>query len=184
MSFIISVYINGGIVMAADSRLTLNAKIEQGGSTKDISFDFSNSTYKLFMNKKGVGVSTCGDAGIGSSPIAGYIEQFLLENHQDDVDAIANKLLAHFNGFNQKLNTTFHVTGYKEGKQKVYRVSTALNSVTQTNLALQGASWDGEVDIFQRIVNDAWLSDKDGKTRVENSFVSNSICVFLSSRCN
>ncbi|MGA2468111.1 MAG: hypothetical protein ABSH06_27670 [Thermodesulfobacteriota bacterium] len=164
MSFIISVYTHEGIVMAADSRLTLNAKVPQGAIQKEISFEFSNSTSKLFCTKKRVGISTCGDAGIGSTPIAGYIEQFASDNQEEDVDGLAPKLLAHFRRLGPNLNTTFHVAGYTaEGKQKLYLVSTADNVSKQVNPdGLQGAQWAGEVDILTRIVNAGWLSDDKG----------------------
>ncbi|HSB06455.1 MAG TPA: hypothetical protein VLK23_14820 [Thermodesulfobacteriota bacterium] len=164
MSFIISVYTHEGIVMAADSRLTLNAKVQQGATQKEISFDFSNSTRKLFCTKKGVGISTCGDAGIGSTPIAGYIEQFGSDNQEEDVDGLASKLLGYFKDLNPGLKTTFHVAGYSEkGTQKLYLVSTADNISRQVNPdGLQGAQWAGEVDILTRIINASWLSDDKG----------------------
>lgn len=164
MSFIISVYTHEGIVMAADSRLTLNAKVSQGETDKEISFEFSNSTSKLFCTKKAVGISTCGDAGIGSTPIAGYIEQFVVKNQEENVDSLASKLLAHFRGLNPNLNTTFHVAGYTaKGEQKLYFVSTADNASKQVNPAgFQGAQWSGEGDILNRIINAGWLSDEKG----------------------
>ena len=93
MSLIITVYTNEGVVMAADSRLTLNTKVGEAPNEKLLSFDFSNSTNKLFCTKNGVGISTCGDAGIQGKPIAGFIDQFIIQNNNVHVGDVARNLL-------------------------------------------------------------------------------------------
>ena len=164
MSLIISIYTHEGIVMAADSRLTLNTKVPHGKKTKEIAFDFSNATYKLFCTKLRVGISTCGDAGIGPKPIAGYIDQFALEHGNVAVDELAPRLLSHFRTLNQTLDATFHVAGYdSDGKQRVFMVSTARNLVQQVNPdGMQGANWGGETDVLTRIIKASWLADDKG----------------------
>jgi hypothetical protein len=165
MSFIITVYTHEGVVMAADSRLTLNAKVGQGVNEKTIAFDFSNSTNKLFCTKRGVGISTCGDADIQGKPIAGFIEHFILQSNDSLVGDVATKLLTHFRALQLELKTIFHVSGYDgEGKQRIYKVNTQTNKVDEMNPNfLQGASWDGESDVLIRIIQPCWLSDADGK---------------------
>ena len=165
MSFIISIYTNEGLVMAADSRLTLTVNVGPKESKRKISFDFSNSTQKLFVTKSNVGISTCGDAGIQGKPIAGYIEAFIAKNQEGTVDDTALKLLEYFRVLKPDLRTTFHVAGYAEDRQqKLFRVSVADNSSIIINDGNgQGAAWDGEVDVLTRILKDTWISDQAGK---------------------
>jgi len=165
MSLIVTVYTHEGIVMAADSRLTLNAKVLQDGKpNKTISFDFSNATQKIFRTRKNVGISTCGKADIQHRPIAGYIEAFAAENVDTNVDDLAQQLLIHFRALKPDLNTVFHVTGYTEDRQqRVYIVAVAQNKVVKVNPhGEQGATWDGETDVLTRIINTSWLSDDKG----------------------
>ena len=165
MSLIVTVYTHEGIVMAADSRLTLNAKVSQDGKPREISFDFSNATQKIFCTTGNVGVSTCGAADIQHKPIAGYIEAFAAENGNANVDDLAQQLLTHFRALKADLNTVFHVSGYtKDRQQRIYVVAVAQNKVMQVNLeGAQGAKWDGETDVLTRIINASWVSDDQGK---------------------
>ena len=164
MSLIITVYTNEGIVMAADSRLTLNVCVPQNDKLREISFDFSNSTHKVFCTKTNVGISTCGTADIQQKPIAGYIEAFTAKNGDTGVDDTAKKLLAYFRDLKSDLNTIFHVTGYTESRQqKVYYVHVAQNLIAQANPdGIQGAKWDGETDVLTRMIKATWLSDDKG----------------------
>jgi len=165
MSLIVSVYTHEGIVMAADSRLTLNSKVLQGGQEREISFDFSNATYKLFCTKGNVGISTCGAADIKQRPIAGYIEAFANKSEERHADIVAANLLKHFRGIKPDLNTLFHVGGYdQDDEQKLLVVSVASDQITQVNVAGdQGAKWNGETDVLSRILKPSWISDESGK---------------------
>ena len=165
MSLIVTVYTHEGIVMAADSRLTLTAKVPQDGNPKKISFDFSNATQKIFCTTGNVGISTCGAADIQHRPIAGYIEAFAAEKGNASVDDLAQQLLTYFRALKADLNTVFHVSGYTEDRQqRVYVVAVAQNQVRQVNPdGAQGAKWNGETDVLTRIINASWLSDDKGK---------------------
>lgn len=69
MSLVVTVYVQEGIVMAADSRLTLTSHEEQGDKTVvNLAVGQSDSNYKLFLAPHGVGISTCGDADIKGVP--------------------------------------------------------------------------------------------------------------------
>jgi hypothetical protein len=168
MSLIITVFTNEGLVMAADSRLTLNMPIGVAPNIPTMSIEFSNSTNKLFCTQGGVGISTCGDAGINGVPIAGFIEEFAAKAGNDKADVVAAAILAHFRALNPNLGTIFHVAGYDAaGKQRIFVVNVAANSPTEANLKWQqGASWNGETDIVSRIINDCWLSDDNGKASI------------------
>lgn len=169
MSLIITVYTNEGVVMAADSRLTLNTKVGEAPNEKLLSFDFSNSTNKLFCTKNGVGISTCGDAGIQGKPIAGFIDQFIIQNNNVHVGDVARNLLIYFKALSPALNSTFHVVGYDiENKQRIYRVLTLSGEVSEVNPAFeQGANWDGENDVLIRLVQPCWLSGSDKRPSQE-----------------
>lgn len=165
MSLIVTVYTHEGIVMAADSRLTLDAEVLQDGKPKTISFDFSNATQKIFRTRKNIGISTCGEGDIQRRPIAGYIEAFAAENVDTNVDDLAQQLLIHFRALKPDLKTVFHVTGYTEDRQqRVYSVAVAQNEVVKVNAnGDQGAKWDGETDVLTRVIKASWLSDDKGK---------------------
>ena len=80
MSLIITVYVREGIVMAADSRLTLNfPRTAPNGQTNILSITSSDSAKKLFLSPNDIGIATCGPADIGGVPIAGFIESFIVE---------------------------------------------------------------------------------------------------------
>ena len=71
MSFVITAYVREGIVMAADSRLSLNTQQTVGTNTKHlITVGQSNSNQKLFVTNNGIGISTVGDADIKGVPVA------------------------------------------------------------------------------------------------------------------
>ncbi len=158
MSLIVTVYTHEGIVMAAYSRITLSAKVPQDGNSKEISFDFSNATQKIFCTTGNVSISTCGAADIQRKPIAGYSEAFVAENEKNgnaSVDDLAQQLLSYSRGLKANLKTVSHVSGYTEGRQqRVYIVAVVQNQVAQVNPdGFQGANWDGETDILTRIIN-------------------------------
>ncbi|HWZ26911.1 MAG TPA: hypothetical protein VNX15_00005, partial [Gemmatimonadales bacterium] len=80
MSLIISVYVREGIVMAADSRLTLTIpRTLPGGKSHTLSLTTSDSAKKLFLAPNNIGIATCGAADIGGVPIAGFVESFIVE---------------------------------------------------------------------------------------------------------
>src|SRR5215210_6943317 len=98
MSFVITLYVRAGIVMASDSRLTLTQNVllppppmqqpdplqqpdpQQGDAqtaltvVQQVAVGQTDSTYKTFLTPRDVGISTFGDAEIQGIPITGYIE--------------------------------------------------------------------------------------------------------------
>lgn len=65
MSFLIAVYVNEGIVLASDRRVTYNATTNQNGSViPQIVLHITNSTDKTFLCPNGVGISICGESSI------------------------------------------------------------------------------------------------------------------------
>lgn len=59
MSFVITLYVREGIVMASDSRLTLNTQNQQGhNQIVNLAVGQSDSNYKTFLSHSNVGIST------------------------------------------------------------------------------------------------------------------------------
>lgn len=161
MSLVVTVYVREGIVMAADSRLTLNAQKTQGTeSVVHLAVGQSDSNYKLFLTPHGIGIATFGDAAIDGVPIAGYVESFIESDLQDEsttVEDVALGLSSHFGSFTPAPNTQFHVAGYSQRDghivQEAWKVSTAKNEIKQLNPTQEmGASWGGEGDILARLI--------------------------------
>jgi len=161
MSLIATLFVREGIVMAADSRLTINTQEQQGDSSiVHLAVGQSDSTYKVFLAPHDIGISTCGDADIQGVPIAGNVDSFIAASLQDQpssVEEVARKLLDHFGAFNPIPNTQFHVAGYSDAngtlEQEVWAVEVTANKLTRLNVpGQQGASWAGEGDILARLI--------------------------------
>ena len=98
MSFIITLNVREGIVMASDSRLTLSTQRQVNQQTvHNISVGMSDSNYKTFLTNNKIGISTFGAAEIQGIPIAGYIESFINNEcaDTDTVENVAQKILDH-----------------------------------------------------------------------------------------
>lgn len=171
MSLIITLYVREGIVMASDSRLSLNMQQTGGqGQTVHLSVGQSDSNYKTFLTSTNIGISTCGAADISGVPIAGYLESFINDivvPQQLEVDQVAPALLQYFQAFQPPPQTTFHVAGYKAlqqtSEQQIWTVEVVRNSVQRVNAAgQQGASWGGEIDILSRLVQPVGQLDANG----------------------
>lgn len=97
MSFIITLYVGEGIVMASDSRLTLDATQQQEGQQiVRLAVGQSDSNYKTFLTPNNIGISTYGAAAIEGVPIGGYIESFISEQFsqgQNEVDDLPRMIL-------------------------------------------------------------------------------------------
>lgn len=165
MSFIITLYVREGIVMASDSRLTLDQTlpptIPGGNQIIKLAVAESDNNYKTFLAPNNIGISTCGNADINGVPIAGYIESFIRENLKDNtvsIDSVPQLLSNYFQVFQPTPNVEFHVAGYKadagQYEQHVWRVFVSTNTIEKINPPdIQGAIWGGEIDILIRLLN-------------------------------
>lgn len=170
MSFIITLNVREGIVMASDSRLTLNTQKQIDEQTiNQISVGMSDSNYKTFLTNNKIGISTFGAAEIQGIPIAGYIESFINTpcKNEDTVEDVAQKILDHFRAFNPIPATQFHVAGYQvendEKVQHIWNVDVANNKKIRLNINEPGASWGGEGDILSRIIQPTAQIDQKKK---------------------
>jgi len=171
MSFVITLYVREGIVMASDSRLTLNSETTVGGvRTRSLAVALSDANYKTFLAPNRIGISTYGAADLGGVPIGGYVESFLVDELADSPatpESVARGLLSHFQQFTPPPATHFHVGGYAEQEgssiQQVWHVDVAGGRVEQTNPpGQQGATWGGEADILARLVQPVGQLDASG----------------------
>jgi len=167
MSLIISIYVREGIVMAADSRLTLTIPkpAPPGGQANTLSLTTSDSAKKLFLAPNNVGIATCGAADINGVPIAGFVESFIVEKvkgHSLNAERVASELQLFFSALGIRPGTFFHVAGYAQAAsgldQNVFFVDPAANVISRLNpVNQQGANWGGEVDVLQRLLNEVAL---------------------------
>lgn len=175
MSFIITLYTREGIVMASDSRLTLNAEQQlPDGQKLLLAAGMSDSNYKTFLSPNRIGISTFGQADINGVPIAGYIESFIRENTEENISVtdFANNLNTYFRTLNPIPDVGFHVAGYEQNgiglKQMIFQVAPFHNLVQILNPdnplgePSQGATWGGEADILSRLLQPAYIIDIQG----------------------
>lgn len=170
MSFIISLYVQEGIVMASDSRLTLTHTEQRETQQVQISIPQSDANYKTFLAPGNIGISTFGAADIQGVPISGYIESFITEKlskKQVDLHEVPILLLDYFKTLPQVPATGFHIAGYDmmDGKliPHVWRLFLIENLIVQLNIQdQQGAAWDGEVDILLRLIRPVSIISPDG----------------------
>lgn len=169
MSFIIAVYTNEGIIMASDSRTTYTTTVplSTGVVEKRIGVQITDTTYKTFLCQDRIGISTCGAGDVNGVPITGYIEDFIKQDTNKDstVESVAKGLLSYFTRFEPLPATNFLVAGYNvEGTQReLMRVYINSKEIIPENCLSPGASWDGETDIFKRIVKPVAINNGDGK---------------------
>lgn len=173
MSFIITINVREGIVMASDSRLTLSTTKQAGqNQIHQLAVGQSDSNYKTFLTPQKFGISICGQAEINRVPIAGYVESFIREKLKEDtkIDEVGNLILEHFRNFTPIPKTQFHVAGYKvnlSDEQHVWLVDIEKNQTNRVNVNVQGATWGGEGDILARLLNRAMSLDNNGKPIIE-----------------
>lgn len=171
MSFVITMYVREGIVMAADSRLTINTTQTQAqGQIVTVAVPQSDSNNKAFLAPNNIGILTCGKADIGGVPIAGYIETFISNNMAGgiiSIDAVPQLLLNYFRQLQPIPDTQFYVSGYKDingqKEQQVWHVNLLQNIINRLNpLGQQGANWGGEIDVLVRLINNVGALDPQG----------------------
>lgn len=166
MSFICSVYVPEAIVMASDSRQSVNItrKNKEGKEEAPIQTTSSDSVNKTFLlEEQGVGISFAGETMLGGVTTESHIKRFLEEKvvKSDDVVTIADKILNYFKKIFPKANTSIHVCGFKkEGKVSVpyvFTIHVGRNEKQRKNLQpnkkiTYGVAWSGEGDIIARLL--------------------------------
>ncbi len=121
MSLVVSVYVPSGIVMAGDSRMTVQRSEEKTeGETKTIvqqQLVLSDNAYKVVeLRSIGVGISIY-DAGIiNNQPADSHVHRFEEEavSPDDDVLSVGDKFLKYFQDNFPGIGVGYHIAGYRE----------------------------------------------------------------------
>jgi hypothetical protein len=182
MSFVIAVYVPEGIVMASDSRQSVNieGKNPEGKEFKveTVNSDAVIKTYLL--EKQQIGISSFGQDLLGGIPTASHIKRFIDEELKtsDDITTVPKKLVEYFRKSYSNADAGFHVAGYrKEGKSSVpyvYSCHVAKNEVGRRNIKpdgslAYGATWSGQGDILSSILIPVTIKDEKGNDKVIRS---------------
>jgi hypothetical protein len=146
MSIITCVYVPEGIVMSADSRLTVSKDYGNGRAEICILSDNSQKLFKL--TKAPIGISSCGEIILNQKMISDFLRLFEIEkvNEGDNVEQIARKLNEYAQSFLAANRVEFLIAGYFEDKPYVYHLCNG--QIVQKNnnngKLFYGASWRGE----------------------------------------
>lgn len=161
MSFVITLYVREGIVMASDSRLTMHATRREGDNQiVQLAVGLSDSGNKVFLTPGKVGIAIFGAADVQGVPISGYVESFMCEQLGEGscgVDQVPQELVDHFRQLPGPPDTGFLVAGYKTvervSEQQIWEVSVGSGKIARVNHGgLPGASWRGETDVLTRLI--------------------------------
>ncbi len=157
MSIMCTVYVPEGIILAADSRLTVNAvmKPSDGKPQSTTMFSISDNAQKIvLLSKVKVGISACGLAVLDGKTISDYLRIFEIEEikPKDTVSDVAKKLQAYAYKFFPQVN--FFVCGYDEDEPFVYTVNKELKRGNIDNGKIRYASsWSGEQEAITKLLN-------------------------------
>ena len=167
MSFVITVYVPTGIVMASDSRqsITVEGKTPDGKPLPRVETVSSDFVYKTFLlERQHVGISSYGEALLGKIPTESHIRRFSEEmlSDDDDVTTISAKLVEFIKKDFPAADTAFHVAGFRKTDRRsipyVYRCHVGKNTVGRVNVApntenvIYGASWGGQADVITSLL--------------------------------
>ena len=177
MSLLIATYVPEGIILAGDSRLTLNwtEKDPSSYTEKNFSITATDTNTKVFVIKNKFGLGTYGAADVKGIPISGYINQFIEEkiSEETEIDAIPQFLHEFFGDALGKPATYFYLVGYKvENKVSVPHVylidinKSQTHRINLVNNQIQfGSNWGGESEVMSRLLSEVTI--KHGSTLVE-----------------
>ncbi len=170
MSLIITVYVNEGIVMASDSRLTLS-RTEQELDQKVVrlAVGLTDTNYKTFLAPGGIGISTFGSANVNGVPLASFLEDFIASLSKDGdtaIDEVPGLLLAYFRRLASVPDANFDIAGYRAAEtgreQRIWRVSLSRGTTTLANEpGEKGIVWGGESDVLARLIHKVAQVDPD-----------------------
>lgn len=178
MSFVVTVYVPEGIVMASDSRqfITVEAKSEKGKTTSKVETVSSDWAYKtFFLERAQVGINAFGQAHLGKISVESHVRRFDEEviDDSDDVVSVADKIVDFFSDRFPGVDTAFHVAGFRtEGRISipyvyychVGREEARRNNVKPgTDQVVYGATWGGQIDVISRLVKPHRILGPDNK---------------------
>ncbi|MBQ1251680.1 MAG: hypothetical protein IIY02_02060 [Firmicutes bacterium] len=163
MSLIVSLKVSDGIVMAADSRVSMQVRKDDDLRGVMGICHYSDTYHKLYLAKNGAGISFCGEMAIEKGNLSHFLECFLNEKVTEafSVKETAEALLEYMKSLPKIPASIFHVCGYEGDCPVLYRVLPKKDTVE--NLAAKPLVWDGEGDILARILSPVAMRTPDGK---------------------
>lgn len=184
MSLAIAIYVPEGLVMASDSRqsITIHGKTPDGKDFKTETVGSDTVTKTFLLEKQRTGISSFGKDLLGKIPMAGHIKKFNEEvlTDSDDVKSVANKIVDFMSTQFGKVDTGFHVCGYKKEDKTsvpyVYYCHVGRNEISRKNVKQDkstiayGATWSGQADVISGLVNPVVVADKEGNKRMIRPF--------------
>jgi hypothetical protein len=156
-----------GLVLAAESRITLNATNRETGEKISVSYDNAQKVFSFSGPHTHVGAVTYGAGGIGDRSAFSYItelESSLSGTTRLTVDEFALRLSDFYSGQWKSIMPpdskgqpmTFVVGGYNEGEPygRVYEfeIPRAPKPVERTSLQDFGITWGGQHEIMDRLL--------------------------------
>lgn len=169
MSIIGSLCLADGIIMAADSRLTIYTEYTDGTKTKE----FNDNSIKLYQIKnRNIGIAWCGDYEVDNLTIPEFIEHFNEQiSMEDSTSDIANKLNECCIG-RYRESIRWQIAGYHKGEQYLYQVVN--DTITRKNINPETGTpspcvvWDG----FRKMTR--IILDNDIPVKVGDRFIKSS----------
>jgi hypothetical protein len=163
MSLVITVWVPEGIILAADSRLSITYSTREPGLPIEYrhTITASDANDKIFLLKERFGLGTFGAAEIKGVPIAGFINRFIEEKVSGDVeiDQLPELLLEFFGGSRGWPPVSFYAVGFKSERgvssPHVYVVNIAGKAFHRANTAELpvGANWGGDTEVMARLLS-------------------------------
>ena len=170
MSFVISVYVNEGIVIASDRRTTYNKSQDiEGKHIELLGVHTNDSTDKTFMCPNGAGISTCGEASFKGRPITGFIQDMIRTriDAECDVRKIPQIIIDYFYENEKVPDSQFMIAGYdkdpEKSEQLIFMLNLKTKKVDQIDTANQGATWAGEGLTLMRLIQNVGIIGENGK---------------------
>lgn len=169
MSIIGALCLSEGIIMAADSRLTIYNEFTDGTKIKE----FSDNAVKLYQIKnKNIGITWCGDYKVDDFTIPEFMEYF--NEHialEDTIEDIAIKLNEYCKG-RYRESIRWQMGGYFDGEQYLYQI--VKDTITRKNIDPKTGNpslcivWDGVRELTRKLV------DNDIAVKVGDRFIQSS----------
>jgi hypothetical protein len=178
MSFVITVHVPEAIVMASDSRqsVQMEGRSQNGKELTRIDTVLSDFVYKTFrLGYQQIGINAFGESLLGKITTESHIKRFCEEDldETDDVVGVPRKLLDYFQKRFPQADTAFHVAGFrKEGRSSVpyvYHCQISRNELIRVNIhqesheIIYGSSWGGQGDIMASLLQPAQILTPEGR---------------------
>ena len=174
MSVIVTLCLYDGIVMAADSRMTIT-KTYPNGETE---ISHKDGLKKIFrFGDRDIGIAWCGNAQVGNEEVTDYLEGFFHRiAKMATIREIAEKLNSECNERVQGETIRCHIAGYENGMQCLYQivdgVVTHKNVPPNSTVPTMCIVWDGIRDITRKIIRNKEKIDIGDKVVDESNLPS------------